>query len=197
MITPNTYYAFQFTLKGLLWKVEYNGYKEEERGHTETFKVTVAHGENSTHYNFNNSVMEWNISEYVKQFRARFHQSIRLLREEISRRFSWGGYDKVKSLRQLEKERIERLAYSIVHDFAYYPKFTDYNRSFKEFCDNHGYSDDSIKAKKVYEACIEIHEKANSLQLTEEQLHYLENVAGHESERFEFDIKKALGEGAE
>lgn len=47
------------------------------------------------------------------------------------------------------------LLYSVVNDATYAYN----NDTFEDFCSNYGYSDDSIKALKLYESCKDMKEK--------------------------------------
>lgn len=162
---------------------------EDKKDMVEEFKVIIKHGEKKTDFKFYNSIMERKISQYLKELGYVKYNNA--LFKSWMRRFHWDGYDKIKNREDLIKKRIYYLFSSILGSVA-----CDYNTdlsSFKEFCGNFGYDEDSRRAKKIYNLCQEQQEKLRSLNLNEEQLTYLNDEVGHETEAFDKTIKELVG----
>lgn len=185
------YENFEVTIRDVRFEVRKIDIRQvfENKKDSEVFLVKIYHKGKSMYYEFNNSIMEKEISDLIKQFN---NQDITGLKQAISRRFMWGGYDKVNGFKGLEKERIYHLAYSIICDFGSYINFQEQNPTFKDFCLSFGYNEDSRKAEKIYNKCLELQNDIQNLDLsTEQENFFLE--AYSESDNFTKELKEILG----
>jgi len=195
------YEHFKASLNGLTFEVKLLDDNssfpfEEKHNNIEEFKVIVTNNSNKRTINFKfyNSQMERNISENIKQNIEQYPKGALKVKEfkSFMNSLMWGGYDKIKSLKELNEARIENLFYSILHSWAL-DMSTDIT-SFNDFCDNLGYDNDSRKAEKVFNAIIEQQAKVLSLWLSIEQIKYLNEEVNQETEKFSVDIKQAIQE---
>lgn len=166
------------------WKLTHT--KKGEHGEHEVFKIEISNGENTLFQEFNNSVMENDISKKLKNYVFSFKE----LRPKM-----WAGYDedlnnKKMTLKEFSKKRIYWLLYGVINDFSGYIEIDYY--SFKEFWDNFGYDEDSKKAEKIYFSCLEYYNKIQGLILNQEQREYFLNVVRSEEEEFNKLIKKEI-----
>lgn len=194
------YEHFKINFKGLVIEVklidnEATFPNTDSRALIEEFKVKITNKETSIGYLFYNSVMERQISEFLKNNRTKGFQysNIAEFKRYISRTFSWGGYDDVKNNKELTNKRIWWLLLGILVDLQSYIKFSEYSGSdFDWFCDNFGYDKDSRKAEKIYREMQDMEKKVNSLKLSEEQENYLINEVQQETDKFSKELKKAI-----
>ena len=63
---------------------------------------------------------------------------------------------------------------------------------FDWFSDCFGYDKDSRKAERIYNLCIEMQDKINSLHIEKETSEYLSEEANQETDQFSQDIKTAI-----
>jgi len=200
-MTPRFYLLeygnFEAEFKGLVFRVKLITTAKEilKDKENEVFNVEVEHKGNKIRYEFNNSVMEKEISDLLKEwlktnkYPSRDIKGFKML---ISKKFMWGGYDKVKTFKELEKERAFNLLYSVLVDLAYYMDFSEINPRYADFCENFGYDEDSRKAEKIYNKCLEMESKVLSLGITERQKEYFKNQVATETDKFNKDLRKAL-----
>jgi hypothetical protein len=189
----NEYIKSEIVFKDLKFNISLNVIEDKN----EVFKVVITNLNNNRQImidNFKNSIMEYNLTQEIKEYeilkfskRQKYPFSY-FLKNCISLK-GWGGYDQVKSLKELDQARTFNLIYSILNDFSRYVDFLEGNLSFKEFCDNFGYDEDSIKAKEIYKSCLSYYEKIVSLYLTKEQKQYFLNEAQQETDQFNKDLK--------
>ena len=143
------------TIKNINFKAELIG----TENNTEIFNITITNLKNNKSINqkFNNSIMEYNLSKEINQFVSNpinYHCNFIYFLENSNALKWWAGYNNIKKFKELDNKRIEYLLYSVINDFSLYINFVDENPFFKEFCLNFGYEEDSIKAKKIYEDCL-------------------------------------------
>lgn len=208
----NKYEHFKINFKGLEFEVKLldseaffpNNLKENKKAFCEEFKVIInkkclsGAKDKEISFKFYNSQMEREISQILKDknnkslFIFSNILSIRAFKKLMTKRFMWGGYDKVKDTNDLTKERIISLFYSILNDIAfnYFNELTN----FKDFCDTFGYDEDSRTAETIYKNCQDFQSKLLSLNLDKTFLKYLEEHAQQETDKFKEDIIKAVEE---
>ena len=197
----NKYEDFKINFKGLLFEVKLLDDSAEfpnddsKRLHEE-FKVYVSNGTNKINFKHYNSGMERELTKILNNKKEPLFTftgilNIREFKTLMTKKFMWGGYDKIINLQTLRTARIKNLLYGIINNLAC---DLENNGTFKDFCDNYGYDFDSRKAKKIYHAVTEQNEKLQSLNLTREQKEYLREEAEQETEQFEEDILKAVQE---
>ena len=134
----------------------------------EQFKVILTHKERIINFNFYNSIMEREISKNLKLNLEQYPKGILKIRDfrAYMKKQMWGGYDKVKNLKELTETRIYYLLYGIINSFAM--DRTTETDNFKFFCDNFGYDEDSRKAEKIYKAVLEEYKNVKMLWTDEE-----------------------------
>ncbi len=155
------------TFKGL--SISWNLYTTEksEHGEYEVFNIKVEDDkQHKIRFDFKNSIMECGISKLSIEL-----STLREVKKEISRRYHWGGYDKVKNKPELSKERIRNLLYSILNCMA--NDSTIHSITFKEFCDCFGYDDSSLEHKKIYRKVLDQYDKLNSLNVNWSDWEYI------------------------
>jgi hypothetical protein len=191
------YEHFKINFKGLVIEVKRLDDKAtfpntEDKNFCEEFKIIVTNKDKVITYKFYNSIMERDISEHLKTNLKQYPTGLLKVKEfkNFMGRKMWGGYDKVKNSKELNRERAVNLLYSVLNSLA-----LDKNsetETFKDFCDNFGYDTDSIKAEKVYKAVQEFKSKIYDLRLTTEQEEYLNEQANQETEQFKKDVYEAI-----
>ena len=161
------------------------------------FKVIITHKDKTIIFKFYNSIMEREISKYLKLNLESYPIGVLNVRDfkNFMGHKMWGGYDKIKNLRELTEERIYFLLNSIINCIAM--ERTTETDSFKFFCDSFGYEEDSRKAYKIFNTVIEQKEKIQSLNLTEKQIKYLDEEANQETDKFNKDIRQAIKQAKE
>jgi len=199
------YNYFKVNFKGLVFEVKLLDDKAtfpniDNKDVCEEFKINISRTptsgtkEKSISFKFYNSIMEREISEHLKLNLLQYPKGTLKIKEfkGFMRRKMWGGYDEVKNLKQLTEKRIYFLLYSVINSLSM--DRTTETDSFKFFCDNFGYDEDSRKAEKIFKAVQEQKEKIESLNLTEEQIKYLDEEANQETDKFSEDVLKAIQE---
>lgn len=192
------YEHFKINFKGLIFDIklidnEANFPNTDDKKPIEQFKVSVYNGNKKISYNFYNSQMEKEISDYLNNLRYLSYSNKEF--KEWFKRFSWGGYDDVKNKRDLTNKRIYHLFYSIINTFA--GNENDDYSSFNFFCDNFGYEKDSRRAEKIFNECVELQEKIYSLCIDGKIIKYLREEANQETDKFSKDIKEAINKAEE
>jgi len=197
------YEHFKVNFKGLVIEVKLLDDKatfpnSDNKGFCEEFKITISRTptsgakEKEISYKFYNSIMEREISKILKSNNKSF-SSWALVKSLLKSHplKMWGGYDKdLKNSKTLEIVRAKHLFYSILNCFAL-DKGTE-TESFKFFCDNFGYDEDSIRAEKIFKAVLEMKSKIYDLKLTPEQEKYFNEEANQETEQFKQDVYNAV-----
>lgn len=172
-----------------------NTAKKDFIGFCEEFKVIMKNKDKEITYKFYNSIMEREISDALNNkdnvylYNHGFMLNLKGFREFMNKK-RWGGYDKIKSVKELTQERILNLIYSILNSFE-----MDRNTEtldFYDFCDSFGYDKDSRTAEKVYNAVIDFKIQARSLNLTDNQDKYFNEEVSQETEKFNQDLRKAI-----
>lgn len=191
------YEHFKVNFKGLIIEVNLLDDKatfpnSEDKDFCEEFKINITNKEKTISFKFYNSIMERNISEHLKLNLEQYPKGKLKIKEfkNFMRRQMWGGYDKVKNLKELNRERATNLLYSALNCIA--SDMQSETETFKDFCDNFGYDIDSIKAEKIFKAVIEQKEKIKSLRLNQEQEIYLNEEVSQETEKFKQDVYNAI-----
>jgi hypothetical protein len=189
----NKYEHFKLNFQGLNFEIKLlddsaNFPHSDNKGLHEEFKVYVTNDKKTISFKFYNSQMEREISQIVKDYNWNFKAGE--FKKLISKKFHWGGYDKIKNLKELTHERIYNLFYGIIYNISL--DLLSENESFKDFCDNYGYDFDSRKAEKIYNEVIQQNEKIKSLKLSSEQMKYFNEEANQETEKFREDVKNAI-----
>lgn len=186
------YEHFKVEFKGLVIEIKLLDNKatfpnSDNKDLCEEFKISVTHKDKTISYKFYNSVMEREISDILANeiYTINWSQTKQYLKTRPLK--MWGGYDEdLKSSKTLEYARIKHLLYSVLNCFAL-DKETE-TESFKFFCDNFGYDEDSIKAEKIYKAVLEMKAKIYDLKLTEKQETYFNEEANQETDKFKQDV---------
>lgn len=182
------------TIKNINFKAELIG----TENNTEIFNITITNLNNNKSINqkFKNSIMEYNLSKEINHYVANpinYHCNFIYFLNNSNALKGWAGYDNLKNLKELDNKRIEYLLYSVIYDFSLYINFVD--------CINFGYEEDSIKAKKVYEGCLNYsHLIRYKLFLDKDQEAYFLNIVKPEDDvnpffkelQFNKDLKDIL-----
>ena len=169
-------------------------------GEVEKINIEVINGNQKIDYNFYNSIMERKISDRLNLYKMpldflKFRNDIRIGVCKM-----WGGYDedfnnkKIGNIKQFTQKRIYWLLSSVLIDFAGFYNFSECNLNFKDFCDNFGYDNTLREHELIYKKCLEMEEKFNSLNLSEESLKYLSEIVAQEDESFNKYIKLKIEE---
>jgi len=188
------YEHFKVHFKGLIIEVKLlddmaTFPNSENKGFCEEFKIIITNKDKTISYKFYNSIMEKEISDIIKLYKnINFSQMKRHLKQKPLK--MWGGYDKVKNTTELNKERVFNLLYGVLNCFAS-DKETE-TESFKFFCEDFGYDEDSIKAEKIFKAVLEMKAKIYDLKLNPKQEKYFDEEAGQETEKFKQDVYKSI-----
>lgn len=173
---------------------------ETENGKThEVFNIEFQNGKEKIRQEFHNSIMEFELSEKLKDARERmsYTEFLKAINSGFFRPHMWAGYDedlnekKLRGFDNLIKKRLWWFLYSVINDFSMYIDYNDYY-DFNWFCDCYGYDKDSRKAEQIHNSCINYHEKISSLNLSEKQRDYFLNESNQETQKFSDDLKKAI-----
>lgn len=161
-----------------------------EKRNVEEFKVILTYKDKSIDYKFYNSIMEREISQFIKNNRVKGfqNQNIKVLKQHVFK--FWSGYDDCNNIKALIEKRIFYLLYSILNTLSL--DISMDLSSFSWFCSNFGYDEDSRNAERIYKECQLIQEKLNSLNFDEDFLKYLEEEAGQETDKFHKDVLDAI-----
>lgn len=190
------YEHFKVNFKGLIIDVRLLDDKatspnqEEIKDFCEEFKISITNKDKTISYKFYNSIMEREISDIIKLYNKdlNFSQMRQHLKQKPLK--MWAGYDKIKSFKELNRERAFHLLYSVLNCLSL-DKNTE-TESFKFFCHEFGYDEDSIKAERIYKAVQELKAKIYDLRLTEGQERYLDEEVNQETDKFKQDVYKAI-----
>lgn len=201
MKTKNTYLKGNVTFKDIkvTWQKIDNVIAFDNKELTEKFYFTLSYNNVKISFDFYNSIMERQISDIMEMHgilesfcMPQFKQTVYT---ELKRRplNMWGGYDKLRDLKAFQNKRIYYLLYGALHSFFLDSfNFSDYNPTFKDFCFNYGYDEDSIKANKIYKKCIKQVEKLKKLKLSDKLLKYIEENIMQETDKYSKDISEVL-----
>lgn len=192
-----TYKQGSLNFKDLIFSWKLITSVKDEHGEHEVFNIEIEKDGVKIRQEFNNSVMEFDISkkiEYCLKEKMIFPQARDIIRPKM-----WGGYDKdinekgkIKSYVELDLKRVYNLLYSIINDFSRYIEFLDTNPTFKDFCSNFGYDEDSRKSEKIYNSCIDYYNKIKTLNLSSDQISYFIDEVDRETETFSSDLKEEV-----
>ena len=191
------YEHFKVNFKGLIVEVKLLDDKatfpnSDNTDLSEEFKISITNKDKTISYKFYNSIMEREISEDLKQNIAQYPAGtlkIKNFRAFMGRKM-WGGYDKVKNLKELNRKRAFHLLSGVLNCLSS-DKNTE-TESFKFFCDEFGYNEDSIKTEKIFKAVQELKAKIYDLRLNKEQESYLDEEVSQETEVFKKDVYHAI-----
>lgn len=191
------YEHFKVNFKGLVIEVKLldnqaNFPESDNKDLCEEFKIIITNGNKTINYKFYNSIMEREISEHLKLNLQQYPTGTLKIKEfkSFMGRQMWAGYDRVKNLKELNRERVYYLLYGVLNCFES-DKNTE-TESFKFFCDNFGYEEDSRKAERIFKAVQELKEKIETLNLTEEQNIYFNEEVQQETDKFSKDVYNAI-----
>jgi len=183
----------EMNFKGLNFSWELTHTKKGERGENEVFKIQISNGDKTIFQEFNNSIMEKELSENIKLSKSKSYDcgfSVKDVRPKM-----WAGYDedlnnKKMTLKEFDKKRIYWLLYGIINDFSGYIEIDYY--SFKDFCDCFGYEENNRKHEEIYKSCLKYYDAIQTLNLNQEQREYFLNVVRAEEEDFNKLIKSEI-----
>ena len=161
---------------------------------TEEFKFKIKNDLNkkSLTFDFNNSIMEREISEKIKEWNINTPQKYSQYKQQLRSQL-WGGYDKL-DFTQFKRKRIYYLVYGAINSFfsdGY--EFSEYNGiTFEWFCKSLGYDEDSRKAEQIYNTLKKQEKDLENLQLSDDFNKYIEDEIRQESDKYSNDLKLIL-----
>lgn len=178
----------ELNFKDVVFKWRLSHTEKDKHGEHEVFHLQIQNGDEVICQNFNNSIMENEISKKIKSSVVR---SIKEIRPKM-----WAGYDEdlndkpLKIGKEFTQKRIYWLLYGVINDFSNYIEIDYY--SFNEFCDLFGYNNDSIESENTYKKCTSYYEDINTLNITSDQRKYFLDVVRSEEEDFNKLIKSSI-----
>lgn len=166
-----------------------NSNKEDKTRHEE-FRFYISNKDLTETFPFFNSQMELNISNDLENFKDyNYNLRVKDFKQYMTKTHLWGGYDEIKSFKELDKERTFNLVYGFLNFIS--SDLANEQDTFKDFCDKFGYDIDSLKLKKIYYEIINQCEKLNNV-LNKKQKDYFVNKIAVEEEVFEKDLRGVL-----